>query len=63
MSWSLAIRTASFVPPYVGHNGWVGVRLDRPPIDWGVIQMLINDSYLMTAPKRLATSVSQISNQ
>ena len=22
-----------FVPPYVGHKGWVGVRLDRKP-DW-----------------------------
>jgi len=22
-----------FVPPYVGHKGWVGVRLDPEP-DW-----------------------------
>ena len=41
-----------FVPPYVGHNGWVGVRLDRPP-DWDVVAALVIDSYRMTAPKRL----------
>jgi hypothetical protein len=22
-----------FVPPYVGHNGWIGVRLDTD-VDW-----------------------------
>jgi len=38
-----------FVPPYVGHNGWVGVWLDVP-IDWDVIAALVTDSYRMTAP-------------
>jgi hypothetical protein len=42
-----------FVPPYVGHNGWVGIRLDRPGIDWDMITVLVTDSYRMTAPKRL----------
>lgn len=42
-----------FVPPYVGHNGWVGVRLDRPGIDWEMVADLVTDSYRMTAPKRL----------
>ena len=42
-----------FVPPYVGHNGWVGVRLDVPLVDWNVLVGLIADSYRMTAPKRL----------
>ena len=41
-----------FVPPYVGHNGWVGVRLDRA-IDWDLVTELVTDSYRMTAPKRL----------
>lgn len=45
-----------FVPPYVGHNGWIGVRLDGP-VDWGVIAGLVADSYRMTAPKRLAALV------
>ena len=42
-----------FVPPYVGSKGWIGVRLDRP-VDWGFLAGLIRDSYVMTAPKRLA---------
>jgi hypothetical protein len=42
-----------FVPAYVGHNGWVGVRLDRPGVDWGMVAALLADSYRMTAPKRL----------
>ena len=42
-----------FVPPYVGHNGWVGVRLDLP-VDWDFVAGLVTDSYRMTAPKRLA---------
>lgn len=41
-----------FVPPYVGHHGWVGVWLDVEP-DWSLIADLISDSYRMTAPKRL----------
>jgi predicted DNA-binding protein (MmcQ/YjbR family) len=42
-----------FVPPYVGHNGWIGVRL-HGEADWDVIAGLVADSYRMTAPKRLA---------
>jgi hypothetical protein len=41
-----------FVPPYVGHHGWVGIWLDVEQ-DWGFIADLIEDSYRMTAPKRL----------
>lgn len=41
-----------FVPPYVGHNGWIGIWLDRDP-DWDEIADLIDESYRMTAPKRL----------
>jgi predicted DNA-binding protein (MmcQ/YjbR family) len=46
-----------FVPPYVGHNGWIGVRL-HGAVDWGVIAGLVTDSYRMTAPKRLTALVS-----
>lgn len=42
-----------FVPPYVGHKGWIAVRLDVPPLDWPIIETIIDDSYRMTAPKRL----------
>jgi len=41
-----------FVPPYVGHHGWVGVYLDGE-LDWDFVADLIEDSYRMTAPKRL----------
>ena len=42
-----------FVPPYVGHKGWVGMRLDREP-DWAEVAALVRRSYRLTAPKRLA---------
>lgn len=42
-----------FVPPYVGHKGWVGMRLDRGP-DWKEVAELVRRSYRLTAPKRLA---------
>ena len=41
-----------FRPPYVGHRGWLGVRLDDDP-DWGVIAELCDDAYRTVAPKRL----------
>jgi hypothetical protein len=41
-----------FVPPYVGHRGWLGVRLDVP-VDWDEIAELLADAYRMVAPKRL----------
>ena len=46
-----------FVPPYTGHNGWVGVHLDVA-IDWAIVEDLIRDSYRLTAPKRLASQVT-----
>ncbi len=42
-----------FVPPYVGHRGWIGVRLDLP-IDWNQLADLVEESYRLTAPRRLA---------
>ena len=42
-----------FRPPYVGHRGWLGVRLDGE-VDWDDIRELIEDAYRMTAPARLA---------
>ena len=41
-----------FVPPYVGHRGWVGVWLDVE-LDWDEVEGLVDESYRMTAPKRL----------
>jgi|SRR5215216_4528606 len=48
-----------FVPPYVGHKGWIGVRLDLDDTDWDEIKGLVTESYLMTTPKKLATLVEQ----
>jgi hypothetical protein len=45
-----------FVPPYVGHKGWVGVRLDSKP-DWEEVTALVKRSYRLIAPKRLAASI------
>ena len=42
-----------FVPPYVGHRGWLGVRLDVLPIDWDQIADLVVDAYRVVAPKKL----------
>ena len=42
-----------FVPPYVGHKGWVGVYLDGPRIDWDDLGEHIEDSYRLIAPRRL----------
>jgi predicted DNA-binding protein (MmcQ/YjbR family) len=47
-----------FVPPYVGHHGWVGVWLDID-LDWDHITELIEESYRMTAPKRLSAQLDQ----
>ena len=41
-----------FVPPYVGHRGWIGVRLDVG-VDWDEVADLVAESYRLTAPKRL----------
>ncbi len=46
-----------FVPPYVGHKGWIGLRLDVD-VDWDEVRDLLNDSYLMTAPKKVAAQLA-----
>jgi len=46
-----------FRPAYVGHRGWVGVRLDTG-LDWSVVAMVVREAYRVTAPKRLAALVS-----
>jgi hypothetical protein len=43
-----------FVPPYVGHRGWLGVRLDRK-LEWNEIAGALEDAYLAVAPKALVT--------
>lgn len=45
-----------FVPPYVGHHGWVGIWLDRE-VDWEELADLVEESFRMTAPKRLVAQL------
>jgi hypothetical protein len=41
-----------FVPPYVGHRGWLGVRLDRG-LDWDELAGIAEDAYAEVAPRKL----------
>jgi hypothetical protein len=41
-----------FVPPYVGHRGWLGVRLDRG-LDWDELAGIAEDAYAEVAPEKL----------
>jgi predicted DNA-binding protein (MmcQ/YjbR family) len=45
-----------FVPPYVGGKGWVGAYLDVEQ-DWEELADLIEESYRLTAPKRLVAEL------
>jgi hypothetical protein len=49
-----------FRPPYVGHRGWLGVRLAAdglPGPDWAEIGEIVKDAYRQVAPKTLADLV------
>ena len=41
-----------FVPPYVGHRGWLGMRLDRA-LDWDELAGIVEDAYAEIAPAKL----------
>ena len=41
-----------FVPPYVGHRGWLGVRLDRG-LDANELAGIVEDAYAEVAPAKL----------
>src|SRR2546430_15872856 len=41
-----------FVPPYVGHRGWLRVRLDRG-LDWDELAGIAADAYAEVAPASL----------
>ena len=44
-----------FRPPYVGHRGWLGARLDRG-LDWDELAGIVEDAYAEVAPARLVAS-------
>jgi hypothetical protein len=45
-----------FVPPYVGHRGWLGVRLDRG-LDWNELAGVAEDAYVEVAPAKLVAQI------
>ena len=48
-----------FVPPYVGSKGWVGIYLDTRGVEWAIVESLVEESYRMIAPKRLAATTTE----
>ena len=46
-----------FVPPYMGHRGWLGVRLDRG-IHWDELTGIAEDAYADVAPAKLVEAAS-----
>jgi hypothetical protein len=49
-----------FVPPYVGHRGWLGVYLDVP-VDWALIEDVVADAYRAVAPAKLVATIEWVS--
>jgi len=45
-----------FRPAYVGHRGWLGVRLDRSP-DWDEVAGILTDAFRTVAPKTLVAKL------
>jgi len=47
-----------YVPPYVGSKGWIGIYLGDET-DWDELADLVEESFRMTAPKRVAALLDQ----
>ena len=47
-----------FRPPYVGHRGWLGVRLDRG-LDWNELAGIAEDAYAEVAPAKLVEAARE----
>ncbi len=47
------------MPAYIGPRGWVGLRLDRPTVDWSEVKEFVHLSYMQTAPKKLLQRIDQ----
>jgi hypothetical protein len=61
--WSEALVESDpdrfYRPAYLHHRGWIGLRLDTGDVDWDEVAEFVTESYLLTAPKRLAAEVEQ----
>ena len=47
-----------FRPPYVGHRGWLGVRLDGT-VDWDEVAGIVEDAWATIAPRSLLASLGE----
>ncbi len=47
-----------FRPPYVGHRGWLGVRLDID-VDWSAVTEIVTEAYRTVAPRALVARLDQ----
>ena len=54
----LAAPDRVFRPPYVGHRGWLGVRLDGE-VDWAEIAEWCEDAYRVVAPRSLVARLDR----
>ena len=42
-----------YLPAYIGHRGWFGLRLEGEAIDWSEVRNLVELSHGLAAPKTL----------
>ena len=49
-----------YLPAYIASRGWVALRLDRGKVDWDEVNELLQGSYALVAPKRLAQQVQPL---
>jgi hypothetical protein len=45
------------LPKYLGNKGWIGLWLDRPGLDWAVVEMALREAYARVAPKQLLSEL------
>lgn len=47
-------------PPYVGHRGWIGYRLDLGDgVDWDEVAAIVEEAYRLVAPKTLVKQLDE----
>ena len=45
-----------FVPPYMGKQGWVGVRIDYK-VNWDEVAAILKDGYELSMPKKSRAAI------
>lgn len=48
-----------FVPAYWGPYGWIGMDLTGAGVDWDEVDELVQESFRLTAPKKLVAEVDR----